>query len=306
MKSILVTGGSGLVGRAIESLRISEYRFVFLDSTQCNLTDLEATLRVFKQIQPTYVIHLAACVGGLFKNLEQKVKMFEDNLLINTHVLKCCYLVGAEKVVCCLSTCIFPDKTEHPITESMIHDGPPHSSNEGYAHAKRMLEVQCRLYNQQFGTKFICIIPTNIYGPHDNFHLEESHVIPGLIHQCYLAKLKGEPFIVKGSGRPLRQFVYSIDLATIIMEIVRNYDSTEPVIVSPSEEHSIRDISEMINGHFGNEVRFDTSYPDGQHKKTADNTRLLSFLPNVRFTSTQVGIARTIEWFIKEYPNIRQ
>ena len=153
---------------------------------------------------------------------------------------------------------------------------------------------------------FICIIPTNIYGPRDNFHLDESHVIPGLIHRCYLAKQKGEPFIVKGSGRPLRQFIYSVDLATIIMEMVRNYESTEPVIISPSEEHSIRDVSEMINSHFENKVQFDTSYSDGQYKKTADNARLLSFLPGVRFTSVQDGIARTVEWFKKEYPDVRK
>jgi GDP-L-fucose synthase len=305
-KKILVTGGTGLVGKAIQSLNMSEYRFIFMDSTQCDLTDYEATRSAFETIKPTYVIHLAACVGGLFKNMEQKVKMLEDNLLINTHVLKSCYLVGTEKVICCLSTCIFPDKSEHPINETMLHDGPPHSSNEGYAHAKRILEVQCRLYNQQFGTKFICIIPTNIYGPHDNFNLDESHVIPGLIHRCHLAKLNGEPFIVKGSGRPLRQFIYSTDLATIIMEMVRNYDSTEPVILSPSEEHSIQDISEMINSHFGNKIQFDTSCSDGQYKKTADNARLLSFFPGVRFTSIQDGIARTVEWFKKEYPSVRK
>jgi GDP-L-fucose synthase len=136
----------------------------------------------------------------------------------------------------------------------MIHNGPPHNSNEGYAYAKRLLEIQCKSYNQQFGSKYICIIPTNIYGPHDNFHLEDSHVIPGLIHRCFLAKQKNEPFVVRGTGKPLRQFIYSIDLAKIIMELILEYHSTESVIISPSEEHSILNIAEMINSYFNNKI----------------------------------------------------
>jgi GDP-L-fucose synthase len=307
MKTILVTGGSGLVGKAIQDIKKSfnKYYFIFMDSKKCDLTDFKETLFIFKEIKPNYVIHLAACVGGLFKNMSQKVKMIEDNILINTHVLKCAYTIGVEKVICCLSTCIFPDNTTFPINESMINNGPPHDSNEGYAYSKRLLEVQCRCYNQQYGTKYICIIPTNIYGPHDNFHLEDSHVIPGLIHRCFLAKQKNEPFVVRGTGKPLRQFIYSIDLAKIIMELILEYHSTESVIISPSEEHSILNIAEMINSHFNNKIEFDSDYSDGQYRKTADNTKLLTFLPNFAFTSIQDGISETIKWFIEQYPNVR-
>ena len=308
MKTILVTGGSGLVGMALQSIVESfrpEYQFIFMDSKKCDLNSFDKTLTTFKEIKPNYVIHLAACVGGIFKNMEQKVKMIEDNVLINTHVLKSCYLSGVKKVICCLSTCIFPDNTEYPINESMINNGPPHSSNEGYAYAKRLLEIQCKCYNQQFGTQYICIIPTNIYGPHDNFHLEDSHVIPGLIHRCFLAKQKGEPFIVRGTGKPLRQFIYSTDLAKIIIQLILEYNSTESIIISPSEEYSILSVAKLINNHFNNKIEFDSGWSDGQYRKTADNSKLLEFLPKFLFTPLECGISETVEWFKKKYPNIR-
>ena len=194
VKSILVTGGYGLVGSALQSIQYEyrpDYFITFLNSKMCNLLDLQQTMLVFNEIKPTVVIHLAACVGGLFKNMSEKVKMIDENLTINTNVLKASHAAGVKKLVACLSTCIFPDLTTYPINESMINDGPPHSSNEGYAYAKRILEIQCKCYNQQYGTNYFCIIPTNIYGPNDNFHLEDSHVIPALIHKCFLAKQKG-------------------------------------------------------------------------------------------------------------------
>ena len=306
MKTILVTGGSGLVGMALQSIAESfkDYQFMFPDSKKCNLLNFEETFLIFKEIKPDYIIHLAACVGGLFKNMSEPVKMLEENVLINTNVLRAAYSVGVEKMICCLSTCVFPDNTEYPINESMINNGPPHSSNEGYAYAKRLLETQCKCYNQQFGTQYICIIPTNIYGPHDNFHLEDSHVIPGLIHRCFLAKNK--QFVIKGTGKPLRQFIYSIDLAKIIMEILINYNSTDSIIISPKEEYSILSVAKLINIHFNNELTTCPEYSDGQYRKTADNSKLLEFLPKFLFTPLECGISETVKWFIHEYPNIRK
>jgi len=308
MKSILVTGGSGLVGSAIDQVKgnyTEDYYFIFLNSKKCNLLNYQETLNTFKMIKPDYIIHLAASVGGLFKNMSQNVQMLEDNLNMNMNVIKAAHTSDVKNMIVCLSTCIFPDKTEYPINETMIHNGPPHFSNEGYAYAKRLLEIQCKLYNESFKTRYICIIPTNIYGPHDNFHLEDSHVIPGLIHKCFLAKQSGEPFVVRGSGSALRQFLYSKDLARIIMEMIQNYTLTESLIISPREEHSISHVSELINTHFGNEIVFDSSYSDGQHRKTADNSKLLDFLPNFEFTPLEVGLTETIRWFTREYPNIR-
>jgi len=257
-----------------------------------------------------FVIHLAACVGGLFKNMNYKVDMYEKNILINTNFLKVCHEIKIKKVISCLSTCIFPDKTTYPINETMLHNGPPHTSNDAYAYAKRMLEVQSRAYQEQYGDNFICIIPTNIYGPHDNFHLQDSHVIPGLIHKCYLAKKENKPFVIAGSGTPLRQFIYSEDLAILILWTLENYDEKEPIILSVPEnlEKSINFIATCIAREFNyeNNMEFDTDKPDGQFKKTADNSKLMSFIKSFQFTPIEEGITKTIDWFVNNYNHCRK
>ena len=311
MKTILITGGSGLVGTAIRTISQNyDYNFIFLSSKDCDLTNFIDTLNTFSSYNPDYVIHLAACVGGLFKNMSYKVDMFEKNILINTNVLKVCHELKVKKVVSCLSTCIFPDKTTYPIDETMLHNGPPHTSNDAYAYAKRMLEVQSKAYQEQYGDNFICIIPTNIYGPHDNFHLQDSHVIPGLIHKCYLAKKKEEPFIVAGTGKPLRQFIYSEDLANLIMWALEKYQELDPIILSVSEnqETSIGYIAECIAKEFNYEhnMIFDTNKPDGQYKKTANNSKLMKLIGNFNFIPIEDGISKSTKWFIENYDSCRK
>ena len=308
---ILVTGGSGLVGQAIQSIKYIYYKytFIFIGSKDCDLTNLIETQKLFEKERPDYVIHLAACVGGLFKNIKYKVDMYEKNILINHNVLKCCHDYKVKKVVSCLSTCIFPDETTYPINETMLHNGPPHKSNDAYAYAKRMLEIQSRAYQEQYGDNFICVIPTNIYGAYDNFSLEEGHVIPALIHKCYNAKRNKEKFVVCGSGKPLRQFIYSIDLARLIMWSLLEYNEKDPIILSVGEndEVSIKQIATEIAKQFNYEfmMEFDESYSDGQFKKTADNSKLMS-LNQYSFTKIEEGIKLTVEWFIKNYSNCRK
>ena len=211
-----------------------------------------------------------------------KLDMLEKNLLINYNVLRCCHLMEVKKVISCLSTCIFPDKTTYPINEKMLHDGPPHNSNDAYAYAKRMLEIHSKAYQQQHNENFICVIPTNIYGPHDNYSLEDGHVIPALIHRCYLAKQNNEKFVVRGTGKPLRQFIYSDDLARLIMKVLEEYDDNESIILSVGEkdEVSIGDVARAIARAYDYEhmMEFDPSYSDGQYKKTADNSKLMNFI----------------------------
>ena len=312
MKKILITGGSGLVGSAIQKIQhnFSEYQFIFLSSSTCDLTNYQDTLDIFLQYQPHYVIHLAACVGGLFKNMSSPVEMIEKNLAINSNVLKCSHAIQVEKCISCLSTCIFPDKTKYPINETMLHDGPPHNSNYGYAYAKRMLEIQSRAYQEQYGDNFICIIPTNIYGPNDNFNLQDSHVIPALIHKCFLAKQNSSDFIVKGSGKPLRQFIYSIDLANLIMWVLTSYHKKTSLILSVDELHevSIQKIAELIVNAFDfkGQLIFDNKYSDGQYKKTADNQQLMSLIQQFNFTDISKGIHETVKWFVENYENCRK
>lgn len=312
---ILVTGGSGLVGKAIQNLvENDENTYLFLNSKTCNLTDYKETLRVFSEFMPKQVIHLAAYVGGLYRNMNYKAEMFENNMLINMNVLKASHLCNAQKVICCLSTCIFPDQTDYPINETMLHNGPPHNSNDAYAYAKRMLEIQCKIYREQHGKNFVCVIPTNIYGEHDNFSLEDGHVIPSLIHKCFLCKQNKEPFVVRGSGNPLRQFIYSIDLAKLILIVLNDYKYNDSIILSVSEnqEVSINEVATIIANKYNyvEQMKFDESFSDGQYKKTADNKKLLAFLKNedihFQFTNIKEGIEKTIDWFISNYNEARK
>ena len=310
-KSILVTGGTGLVGNAIKYISNNyenKYNFIFISSKQYDLTIMETTKDMFDKYKPNYVIHLAACVGGLFKNMNNKVEMLEKNLMINYNVVKCCHDYNVEKLIACLSTCIFPDTIKsYPIDELMLHEGPPHFSNDAYAYAKRMLEIHCRSYRENYGDNFSCIIPTNIYGPHDNFDLENGHVLPALVHKCFLAKHNNENFVIRGSGKPLRQFIFSRDLANIIM-IVFEKNITENIIISVPEEKeiSIGEVGQLIAENFDYKERivFDTNYSDGQYKKTVGIERLKQVLDeDFRFTDINDGIKITVDWFLSNFNN---
>tara|TARA_B100001063_G_scaffold138607_2_gene129520 strand:+ start:26496 stop:27428 length:933 start_codon:yes stop_codon:yes gene_type:complete len=308
---ILVTGSSGLVGSAIKKISPQySYEFVFLSSKDGDLTDYKQTYNIFRKHKPDYVIHLAACVGGLFKNMNEKVNMFEKNTLINFNVVKYSHEFNVKKLICCLSTCIFPDKTTYPINEEMLHNGPPHSSNDAYAYAKRMLEIHCKAYQEQYNSNFICVIPTNIYGPNDNYCLNDGHVIPALTHRCFLAKEKNKPFRVLGSGTPLRQFIYSEDLAKLFMWTLEKYQEKESLILSVGEKNevSIKKVATEIAKSFNYEhmMEFDTRYADGQFKKTADNSKLMKLLGNFKFTSIKEGIRKNTEWFIENFEYARR
>lgn len=308
---VLVTGSSGLVGSAIKNISPNyPYDFIFVSSQDADLTDYIQTYNLFSKHQPDYVIHLAACVGGLFKNMNYKVDMFEKNTLINFNVVKYSHTFKVKKLICCLSTCIFPDKTTYPINETMLHDGPPHSSNDAYAYAKRMLEIHCKTYQDQFDDNFICVIPTNIYGPNDNYNLEDGHVIPALTQRCYLAKKEGKPFRVLGSGTPLRQFIFSEDLANLFMWVLENYNEKESLILSVGEKNevAIKDVALEIAKSFDYEhmMEFDTRYSDGQYKKTADNAKLMKLIGDFEFTPIDKGIKKNTEWFIKNFDDARK
>jgi len=238
-----------------------------------------------------------------------KLTFLRDNILINDNVLHTAYEHKAQKVVSCLSTCVFPDKVEYPLDETKIHSGLPHESNFGYAHAKRLVDVQNHAYKEQYGCNFTSAIPTNVFGPHDNFDLEDSHVIPGLIHKCYLAKQNGTPFVVSGTGKPLRQFIYSYDLAKLFIWMLREYDDVEPVILSVGEddEVSIKEVADAIVKAVGFEgnYTFDTTRADGQFRKPASNKKLLKLMGGFRFTPFDQALDETVQWFLTNYHNAR-
>jgi len=311
---VLVTGGTGLVGKAIEAI-VNENptegeTWIYLSSKDGDLRIREDTRQIFAKYRPTHVIHLAAMVGGLFRNLKYKVEFYRENVLINDNVMECCREFNVQKLVSCLSTCIFPDKTTYPIDETMVHSGPPHDSNCGYAYAKRMIDVMNKCYKDEYGCNFTSIIPTNIYGPHDNFSIQDGHVIPGLIHKCYLAKHDNTDLTIWGSGRPLRQFIFSKDLARLTVWVMRNYHDADPIILSVGEEDevSIADVAHMVarGMDFKGKVVFDTTKSDGQYKKTASNKKLMSLYPDFKFTPIEEGIREACQWFEANYEHTRK
>uniref|UniRef100_A0A8C7N8E3 GDP-L-fucose synthase n=1 Tax=Oncorhynchus kisutch TaxID=8019 RepID=A0A8C7N8E3_ONCKI len=265
---VLVTGGSGLVGKAIEHVVKQEggclkgEQWTFLSSKEANLVDLQQTRAVFEKYRPTHVIHLAAKVGGLYLHMKE-----------NLHFL--------------------------------IHNGPPHDSNFGYSHAKRMIDIQNRGYFAQHGRRYTAVIPTNVYGPYDNFNFENGHVLSALMHKTYAAKKEGTPLQVWGSGTPRRQFIYSLDVARLFLWVLREYDEIDPLILSVGEEEElpIKDAVQMIADalDFKGQIVFDTSKSDGQMKKTASNAKLRRYLPDFTFTPLSEGIKKTCDWFVNNY-----
>lgn len=288
-------------------------KFYFAGSKDGDLRDKENVEKLFAQVKPTYVLHLAAFVGGLFRNMNFKVDFWLSNVNMNNNVLECCVKYDVKKTVSCLSTCIFPDKVAYPIHEDVLHNGPPHFSNDAYAYAKRMLDMTSRWINQQhYGgqVRFTSVIPTNLYGKHDNFNVANGHVLPGLMHKCLIAQQDGTDYTVYGTGKPLRQFLYSLDAARMILWVLFNYKQEEPIIISVGEkdEVSIGEVAKTISEQFdfkGNLV-FDTSKADGQFKKTASNDKFLSLYPDFQFTPFKDAIGDTVKWFKENYETARK
>jgi GDP-L-fucose synthase len=300
-RKILVTGANGLVGSEFDQVtRVSRQDYDLSIGSQCNL--------MFETYKPKWVIHTAARVGGVWANMQSNGDYYRDNVLINTNVIDQAQKHGVEKLICFLSTCIFPDQTEYPLDETKIHLGAPHPSNFGYAYAKRMCDIQISAYNQQFGTEYFGVIPTNIYGPNDNFNLDTGHALPSLIHRCYLAKINNVDLTVWGSGKPLREFIFSKDVAEICLKLLESDHHTSPVILSTSEEISIADLVVLIcdKMKFKGRIVFDTSKPDGQYRKNSTNAKLLSIIKDYKFTPLDQGIELTVNHFCENISHIRK
>lgn len=299
-KKVLVTGGNGLVGSALDAdVRIGR---------EIDLRDPHQTLELFKYHQPTHVIHCAAKVGGVGGNMSHKGEYFYDNIMMNTNVIESARLVNVQRLVNFLSVCIFPDDVEYPLTEQKIHLGKPHFSNDAYAYAKRMSDVQINAYREQYGINYTSVIPTNIYGPNDNFSLVHGHVIPMLMHKLYLAQRDNTDFVVWGSGKAKREFIYSKDLGRLVTWVLDEYMEPEPIILSTAEEVSIADLVDILvqSFYFKGRVIFDTSKPEGQYRRPSDISKVKHYLPDFQFTPMETAIRDTVEWFINNYESARK
>jgi GDP-L-fucose synthase len=303
MNKILVTGGYGLVGSEFKS---DEYY---------RLSSKETDLRIGKDVDLLLsenkfdgVIHCAGKVGGIAANMNYKGEYFYENVMINTNIIESSRKNNIKNLVAFLSTCVFPDQVEYPLTENKIHLGPPHFSNDAYAYAKRMADIQIRAYKEQYDLNYKSVIPSNIYGPNDNYSIANGHVLPSLIHKCYLARENKTPLTIWGSGKPLREFIFSKDITKLTEWVLYNYNENEPIILSTSEEISIGEVVDMIVEimNFKGEIIFDSSKPDGQFRKPSDNSKIKNYLPNFKFTSIYEGLKETIEYFEKNYTIIRK
>lgn len=307
MGKILITGAYGLVGSQFKG---DEYQRI--GSGDLNLINQKYIDEHFKREEkmgelPDGIIHCAAKVGGIQGNMNGQGKFFYENISMNTAIIESARKFGINKFVAFLSTCVFPDSVEYPLTPDKIHLGPPHPSNYAYAYAKRMAEVQIRAYKEQYGVNYFSVIPCNIYGPADNYNLESGHVIPMLIHKMYLAKKNNTEFKVWGSGTPLREFIFSEDVAKLTRLLYDNYDDADPVILSTSEEISIGSVVEMIADimEYDGEIIFDKSKPDGQYRKPSDNSVIKDMFPDFKFTPVRDGLEKSISWFNENYPKVR-
>jgi GDP-L-fucose synthase len=299
---ILVTGGNGLVGSEF----IGE-KYYKPSSKEYDLVDKNQTYGLLLKGFDS-VIHCAAKVGGIGANMKYKGEFFYDNIMMNSNIIEGARICGIKNLVAFLSTCIFPDNIEYPITEKKIHLGPPHFSNNAYAYSKRMVDIQIKSYKEQYDLNYKSVIPTNIYGPNDNYNLENGHVIPSLIHKCFLARENKTDFVVWGSGKPLREFIFSKDVAKITEWVLLNYNENEPIILSTSEEVSIKEIVDIIvelMNYKGNVV-FDVTKPDGQLRKHSDNSKIKHYIPNFKFTPLYYGLKQTIEYFENNHKFIRK
>ncbi|XP_019958384.1 GDP-L-fucose synthase-like [Paralichthys olivaceus] len=308
-RRVLVTGASGLIGKAIQHVVLTEggkldgEEWFFISSKDADLRDVGQTRAVFEKHRPTDVIHLAARVAGLFFLSKENLQFLRDNVKIDDNVLHTAHQMDVTKVVSCLSSCIFPDKTTYPIDETMIHNGPPHESNFGYAYAKRMIDIQNRAYFRQHGRCYTSVVPTNVFGPHDNFTAENGHVLSAVIGKTYKAKLEGTQVNVCGTGNPRRQFTYSLDLARIMVWVMREYKEIDPLIISVEEEMAIKEAVEVIaeSLDFKGNIHYDTTMSDGQIRKTATTAKLRRYLPDFTFTPVKEAIKMTCDWFVANY-----
>lgn len=281
---------------------------IYVSSKDADLRNKTQTENLFRRLKPEIVVHLAGRVGGIKANMDNLGDFFYENIMINSNVLECCRQHNVQKTLSVLSTCVYPNDATYPLTENQIHSGPPHHSNYGYAYAKRMLDVQSRSYRQQFGCNFITIIPNNLFGIHDNFDLEDSHVIPAMVRKFYEAKRDNKSVVLWGDGTPLREFTYAGDMARIILFLLKKYNSPHPINVGNTEEHTISAVANMISDiyNFRGDIVWDVSNPPGQFRKPSSNKGLTELgWPQEGYTDFKKTLQIVCKWFDENYDKVR-
>ena len=297
MKKVLVTGGSGFVGK---SLKKHKEDWIFLSSKDCDLTIFESVLDTFNFYKPDAILHLAAKVGGIKFNKENQASFFDDNILINTNVIRSAHACNVDRVLCSLSTCAFPNVVDrYPFNERDLFKGPPADTNFSYGFSKRMLHVQCLSYRKQYGRNYSTFCPSNIYGPGDNFDSENSHFIAALISK--VSKLyDGDVLRLWGDGNPLRQQLFIDDLIKIIPILLEKHNTSMPLIVAPNENISIYQMAKILLEKTNKKIKIEfNNKMSGQFRKDGSNENLINLIGNFQFTDFSDGVNKTFNWYLE-------
>jgi GDP-L-fucose synthase len=300
---IYVAGHRGLVGSAlIRRLERSGYRgLIRRTHAELELEDQHAVFQFFDSEKPDYVFLAAAVVGGIVANNTYPADFIRSNLLIQLNVIEACLRTKVKKLIFLGSSCIYPRLAPQPMKEEHLLSGGLEPTNEAYAVAKIAGIKLCQSYNRQFGTNYISVMPTNLYGPEDNFDLNNGHVLPALLRKFHDAKTKGTPEVILwGTGRPRREFLHVDDMADACIHLAQTYDSSEIINIGWGEDISIGELAALVQetvGYKGNIV-FDSSKPDGTPRKLLDVSRLLAtgWKPK---KGLKEGLAETYRWFVE-------
>jgi len=300
-ESIFIAGHRGLVGSAIlRKLEVEGFsRLLMRTRAELDLQDREAVEKFFAKEKPALVVVAAAKVGGIKVNNDHPVAFLTENLLIQNNLISAAHASGVRKLLFLGSSCIYPKHAPQPIPESALLGGPLEPTNEAYAIAKIAGIKLCQAYAREYGANFISAMPTNLYGPNDNFDLETSHVLAALLRKAHEAKVCGaREIVVWGSGTPRREFLHVDDLATACLFLLENYDSPEIINIGAGLDLTVRELAAMICEVVGfeGELTWDASKPDGTPRKLLDITRIesLGWKPTIPLRE---GVARTYEWF---------
>ncbi len=306
---VFVAGHRGLVGGAIvrRLQAAGDVRLALRTSAELDLRDARAVDAFFAEVRPSQVYLAAARVGGIHANDTYPADFIRDNLQIQTAVIDAAWRHGARKLLFLGSSCIYPRLAPQPMPESCLLTGPLESTNEWYAIAKIAGLKMCQAYRRQYGFDAIAAMPTNLYGPGDNFHPQNSHVLPALIRRFHEARESGaERVVVWGTGTPRREFLYVDDLADACVWLMANYSSPELVNVGWGEDVSIRELAERVAAVVGYDgaIEFDATKPDGTPRKLLDVSRLASLGWSPAVTLDE-GLRRTYDWFVRNHAAVR-